>query len=139
MKLSLFFSFLMVCGTIASQDTIKIKRDVNYDKNCFLVVCINKECFTDSISKKLFFGDNNIELRMNSDCTVNKKFDIFVSSFEAFNGEGQYSNAQSSFFTDPQKRIIQKIKPKDILLLKNIIVHAPDGFKKMDDLKIVVN
>lgn len=127
--------------TLGAQDTIKIKRAAIDDSKCRLLICAKKACFTDSISINYFLTDTNIELRINDDCKTKNKSDVFVSSFEAAVMAGkqrQSYGAQSSFFTDPQKKIIRKLKPGESFEIKNIVVHAPDGFRRMNDLQLIL-
>ena len=141
LTVSLFVLFFIFTNTSFAQDTIKIKKNYLSDEDCKLILCFKKQCLSDSIPAKLFLNENNIELRISEKCQAKKKFDVFVSSFELWidnNGKKEFSTAQSSFFTDIQKRSVQNIKSGGSFVLKNIVVHAPDGFKKMDDLYITV-
>lgn len=137
-KIGIICFFLTLSNFIFAQDTIKIKKHADTDdSNCMLLLCIKKACFTDSISKSYFESDTNIELRINDDCKTKLRSDVFVSSFE-LSVNSQSIAAQSSFLTDPQKKIIKKLKPGDSFALKNIVVHAPDGFRKMNDLQLIL-
>jgi len=87
-------------------------------------------------------GEDVLELRINDECPVKKRADVFVSSFEIYaedNGKTMFSTAQSSFFTGRQKKIIQQLKPRSSFWVRNILVHGPDGFRKIDNFKVTLN
>jgi hypothetical protein len=132
--LILFGSFSM------AQDTLKVRRPDD-DRFCTLMLCVKKDCWSDSISKNILSLDNKIELRINDKCNAKKKADVFVKSFEIWtenNGVKNFENAQSSFFTDPQLKILRKLKNGDTFEIRNVLVHAPDGFRKMENIKIIL-
>jgi hypothetical protein len=134
MMLVFYGSFLM------AQDTLKVKRPDD-DRFCTLLICVKKDCWSDSIPTNILSLDNKIELRINDKCNAKKKADVFVKSFEVWtetNGQKNFENAQSSFFTDPQLKIIRKLKKGDAFEVKNVLVHGPDGFRKMDNIKIIL-
>lgn len=131
--------FFFAVETSFSQDTVRIKRPED-DRYCTLMICVKKSCFTDSMPERLFSDDVNIELRINDKCDTKKRADVFVSSFE-LSAEADNSrslSAQSSFFTGPQKTLIRAMKPGEFFIIKNVIVHGPDGFKKMENMKIIL-
>ncbi|MDQ3047550.1 MAG: hypothetical protein M3R27_08395 [Bacteroidota bacterium] len=134
----LFAIVLFLSESASSQDTIRVNRPDRYDLNCELLIGLKKSSYTDSIPLSVFSDDGKPEIRLNEKCTIRKKFDVFVSSFELHPGDQQGSviSSQSSFFSGPQKKLIRKLSPGDSIILKNIVIHAPDGFKKMEDLKI---
>ena len=133
------FSVLFLFGSYAiAQDTIKIERPSNYDANCVVEICLDDKCYSDSIPKKIFVTQKNIELRMNGICTVKKKSDVFISSFEIWSDSDSHKfySSQSNFMNGAQKKIIQKKNLGGFFKIKNILVHAPDGFRKMEDIEI---
>ncbi len=134
----LIFGSLFLSASAFSQDTIRLNRHERYDLNCELLIGFKKSNYTDSIPLSVFNDDGKPELRLNEKCTVRKKFDVFVSSFElnTMNESGQVVSSQSSFFSGPQKKLIQQLSAGDFIILKNIVIHAPDGFKKMEEMKI---
>lgn len=132
------FFLLFIASELFSQDTIKIQRPDDYYP-CNIVVCIGSDCYADSMPRKLFFSNNNIEVRINSVCKANQKHDIFVSAFEVWNknkNNPSFSSASSSFMNDAQKKIIQNIKMGDSFYIKNISLHSPDGFRKRENVEI---
>lgn len=131
--------FLLLCSFATAQDTIKIARPDNYDANCVLEICAGDKCYSDSIPRKIFFSQNNIELRMNGICTVKKKSDVFVSSFEIWENKKespQYASASSSFMNSAQKKVIQKINLGKSFIINNITLHGPDGIRKRDNIEV---
>lgn len=120
-----------------SQDTIKIKRPADYDANCELQLCIKNECFSDSIPLTFFNKNINIELRFTGECTIKKSRDIFVSSFEitvSDDNNSTFVKAESSFMNSEQKNAISSLKKGQYFYIKNVVVHAPDNFRKMSDM-----
>ena len=133
----LIIVFLFLCSFANAQDTIKVKRPDDYYP-CKLVVCVGADCYTDSMPKKVFFK-SNVELRISNTCKAKLKNDIFISSFEVWNNKKespQFAIASSSFMNVAQKKIIQKISIGDSFIIKNVSLHAPDGFNKKDNIEI---
>lgn len=125
-----------------AQDTIKIRRPERGDEYCWVNVYTKGSNYKDSIPLSVLTAGNKLELRFNETCPVMKKADVFVASFElelVINGSVQLSKAESSFFTDPQQRRLQLLKKGDTFKIKNMVIHAPDGFRKVNDLSIIVN
>jgi hypothetical protein len=144
MCIRLLFSFFMLflSAGMFGQDTVHVRKPhADDDRNCRLELCSKKGCFTDSMPAHFLQKDSKLELRINEECNTKKKSDVFVSSFELnteINGISQSLNAQSSFFTDPQLRMITGLKPGDHFNIQNVVVHAPDGFRKMENLQIII-
>ena len=135
--------FLLTIGnSLFAQDTLKVRKySPDDDRYCRLELCARKECYRDTVPLSFFTDDKKPEVRINDDCGARKKTDVFISSFEIkaeINGVKKSSIAQSSFFTDPQLKIIRSLKAGEIFTVSNVVVHAPDGFKKMEDLTIVI-
>lgn len=124
-------------GFIVAQDTIKVKRANFGDEYCWLTIYTHKKVYRDSISVLVIISDDKAELQMNKNCPRLKNDDVFVSSFEV-EWKGQVIKAESSFFTDKQKKMLKDIGPGDSFTIKNVVLHAPDAFKKMEDMKIAV-
>jgi hypothetical protein len=122
-----------------AQDTLRIQRPED-DRYCTLLLCTRDGCFADSIPLEKFSGEGNVELRINDRCDSKKHYDVFVTSFEITTiTDTLHSNAsQSSFFTGTQKKMISRLKKGDAVTIKNIAVHAPDGFKKIEPLQIII-
>lgn len=132
--------FFFTAGNLFSQDTVRIKRPED-DRYCTLKICTKKNCFTDSMPAKVFSDDENVELRIDDRCDTKKRTDVFVSSFELWvevDGDWRSVSAQSSFFTGPQKLRIRALKRGESFTIRNVVIHAPDGFKKMENLKIIL-
>jgi hypothetical protein len=132
--------FLMFINVSFAQDTVKVRRPDD-DRYCTLLLCVKKTCYTDSIPKELVSSDQKTELRINDRCNAKKRTDVFVSSFEVWtesNGVIRSETAHSSFFTDPQLKIIRSLEKGQSFEIKNVVVHAPDAFKKMDNIKIII-
>jgi hypothetical protein len=136
-------SFIVLCFISVfsfAQDTIRVKKVRHYYDNCYLVLCADSNSYKDTIPKALFESEAKIEIRMFKDCEAGKTNDIFVSSFQLeFVSSGVYSElaCSSSFFTDQQKKAITNKKIKSFKIT-SINVHAPDGFRKMPDLEIML-
>jgi hypothetical protein len=139
---AIILPFLLCANILFAQDTVRVKkRGVNDDRYCTLLICSKKECYTDTVLLSFFSGDKKIELRINDRCEAKKRSDIFVSSFEIstdINKVHRSFVAQSSFFTGPQLKIIHDLKPGEMFNVSNVIIHGPDAFRKMDDLKIYI-
>ncbi|MCW3086104.1 MAG: hypothetical protein JWP12_3470 [Bacteroidetes bacterium] len=138
------FVILLLCNVALAQDTVHVRREGRMDDeaSCGPEIYASGSSFTDTIPQSLVTGGNNLELRINADCPVKKKSDVFIVSFEIVVDAGagiKFSSAESSFFTDRQKKLIQKLKPGDSFTIRNIVVHAPDGFKKIDNFKVTLN
>lgn len=127
----------MFPAVLAAQDTIKVKRTGFGDEYCWLTIYTHKKIYKDSISALIMISDSKAELKINENCPRLKNYDVFVSSFEV-EWKGQVVKAESSFFTDKQKKMLKDIGPGDSFTIKNIVLHAPDAFKKMEEMKIAV-
>jgi len=141
MRINIVILYILTGNILYSQDTIKVKRPSSYDNFCFLELCINDSCYTDSIPLSIFSLNNNIELRVSGPCSVKKSKDVFVSSFEINTNENnspKFAAAQSSFMNASQKKCIQQLKVGDTFIIQNISIHGPDSFRKMDDIKIKI-
>ncbi len=136
-------TFMVVCFISVvsfAQDTIRVKKVRQYYDDCYLVLCADTNCYKDTIPTSLFKSEAKIEIRMFKDCEAGKTNDIFVSSFQLeFVSSGVYTElaCSSSFFTDQQKKAITNKKIKSFKIT-SINVHAPDGFRKMPDLEIML-
>ena len=136
-------TFMVVCFISVvsfAQDTIRVKKVRKYYDDCYLVLCTDSNCYKDTIPKSVFESEAKIEIRMFKDCEAGKTNDIFVSSFQLeFVSSGVYTElaCSSSFFTDQQKKAIINKKIKSFKIT-SINVHAPDGFRKMSDLEIML-
>jgi hypothetical protein len=136
-------SFIVLCfiSVISfAQDTIRVKKVRHYYDDCYLVLYADSNSYKDTIPKSIFKSEAKIEVRMFKDCEAGKTNDIFVSSFQLeFVSSGVYSElaCSSSFFTDQQKKAITNKKIKSFKIT-SINVHAPDGFRKMPDLEIML-
>ncbi|MCW3072572.1 MAG: hypothetical protein JWO44_2462 [Bacteroidetes bacterium] len=132
-----FFLFLLAANLLQAQDTIRIQRPED-DRYCSLQLCIKKECFTDSIPLSVLSGDINMELTINDRCDTKKHADVFVTSFEVWTDDKQAITAHSSFFTGMQKKKILGLSKGEAFTIKNVVVHAPDGFTKFDSLRVII-
>jgi hypothetical protein len=85
--------------------------------------------------------DQKLELRINNKCNAKRRSDVFVNTFEVsavIDGKTLTSTAQSSFFTEPQMKIIRALKPGGSFSINNVTVHAPDAFRKIENIKIML-
>ena len=131
----------MFSNFLYAQDTVRVKRPARGDDYCWLMLYTKGVYYKDSLPADALSGESKVELRMNDACPLKKKADIFVSSFEIEtieNGVLQSTKVESSFLTDQQKRRIRAIPPGGFFVIRNIVLHAPDQFRKMDNLKIFV-
>lgn len=138
LPLVMFFLFSL---SLSAQDSIKIRKAPHGDEYCWPVIATGNGHSTDSLSLQALQGDNIIELRINDDCPVKKKADVFVISFEIgvdTEGRSQSIAVPSSFFNGPQKKLILSLQPGQFFMVKNIVIHAPDGFRKMDNFKVTL-
>jgi hypothetical protein len=133
----LAFCLFLPALNLSAQDTIKIHRPED-DRYCSLQICIKKECFTDSIPLAVLTGDINMELSINDRCDTKKHADVFVASFEVWTDGRQALTAHSSFFTGSQKKMMLGLQKGEAFTVKNVVVHAPDGFAKMDSLRVII-
>ena len=127
---------------LLAQDTIKVRRSGRGDEYCWVNVFAKGAYFKDSIPLNIWKDNGKAELRINEACPLKKKNDIFVTSFEielTVGGQKQVTKIESSFFTDKLKDKILLLNKGDSFLIRNIVMHAPDGFRKMDELKIYIN
>ncbi|MCW3103731.1 MAG: hypothetical protein JWO09_2171 [Bacteroidetes bacterium] len=134
------FVCLLAANVLQAQDTVRIRRPED-DRYCTLRICIKKECFTDSIPLSALSGDVNMELTIDDRCDTKKHADVFVASFELWAGSGVTAHslmAYSSFFTGSQKKMLLNLKKGEAFTVKNVVVHAPDGFAKMDSLRVII-
>jgi hypothetical protein len=142
-KFLLLLMVLLLCDAVQAQDTVRVRREESTgDQYCWPEIYASGSRFMDTIPQSLVTNGNNMELQINADCPVKKKSDVFIVSFEIAVDAGagiKFSSAESSFFTDRQKKLIQKLKPGDSFTIRNIVVHAPDGFKKIDNFKVTLN
>lgn len=136
----MFFILYAGCRLLPAQDSIKVRKPGHGDEYCWPVIVAGGEHFISTLSLKALADDSTMELRINDDCPVKKRSDIFIANFEiAADSGGSWSlAAQSSFFTGPQKKRLQRLRPGESFFVKNIVVHAPDGFRKMDNFKIIL-
>ncbi|MDF2438328.1 MAG: hypothetical protein K0Q95_2704 [Bacteroidota bacterium] len=129
-------------NVLFAQDTVRVRKPgVNDDRFCTLLICSKKQCYPDTIPFSFFADDKKAELRIDDRCEAKKRSDIFVASFEIssdINKIHRSSVAHSSFFTGPQLKILRDLKPGETFNVSNVIVHAPDGFRKVEDLKIYI-
>jgi len=132
-----FFLCLLAANALQAQDTVRIRRPED-DRYCKLRICIKKECFTDSIPLSALSGDINMELSIDDRCDTKKHADVFVASFEVCTDDRKVIAAYSSFFTGAQKRMIRSLSKGEAFTIKNVVVHAPDGFAKMDTLRVII-
>lgn len=134
--------FLIAGTALFAQDTVRVRKSTeDEERYCTLQICCKKECFSDTVPLSFFNEDAKPELRINDDCLVKKRAEVFVSSFEVstdINNVHRSSTAQSSFFTGPQLNIISSVKKGETFNLSNVTVHGPDGFSRMENLKITI-
>jgi hypothetical protein len=124
-----------------AQDTIRVKKVRHYYDDCYLVLCADSNCYKDTIPKSIFKSEAKIEVRMYKDCEAGKTKDIFVSSFQlefVSDSVNIRMGSASSFFNDKQKQVIANETNLKSIKLSSIQLHAPDGFKKMPDLEIML-
>jgi hypothetical protein len=136
----IIFALLSICNFLAAQDTVKVRRPDD-DRFCTLVICIRGRCFADSLPDPYLRKEQKLELRINDKCNAKKRSDVFVNSFEILavkDGKTFTSVAQSSFFTEPQMKILRSLKAGELFSINNVTVHAPDGFRKIENIKIII-
>lgn len=137
----MLFILILWSTAVWAQDTIKIRRPNRGDEYCWVNVFAKGGYYKDTIPLSVLNANNKLELRFNETCPVMKKSDVFVASFElelTLNGNIQLSKAESSFFTEKQKSSLGLLKTGDAFKIKNMVIHAPDGFRKVEDLSIIV-
>lgn len=140
MRKYLYILLVLFPAALQAQDTIRV-RSHKSDDYCWPAVYSKGVYYADSLPQAILTDDSKLELRVNEECPVKKRADVFVSSFELelkINGVPELLKVNSSFFTDKQKSSIRRIAPGSCFFIKNLVVHAPDGFRKMEDLKIFV-
>ncbi|HEX8515408.1 MAG TPA: hypothetical protein VF868_04355 [Bacteroidia bacterium] len=128
-----------VTGSFA-QDTVKVRRPDD-DRFCTLMLCLKNECFADTIPAHILRSDQKFELRINEKCNAKKRTDVFVKSFESIiitDGVKEQMAIHSSFFTERQMKAIRNLKPGQSVEIKNVVVHGPDAFRKMEDIKFTI-
>jgi hypothetical protein len=137
----LLITLMQFLGTDGfAQDTIRVAKPDD-DRYCFLTVCSNKICSTDSILKSVLESEAKIELRIDDRCSEKKKGDVFVSSFEIWverNGVKSVEKAYSSFLNGPQSKIIRSLKTGQSFEIKNVVLHTPVGLRKTTDISITI-
>jgi hypothetical protein len=136
----IIFALLSICNLLSAQDTVKVRRPDD-DRFCTLILCIRGQCFADSLPDSKIRKDQKLELRINDKCNAKKRSDVFVYSFEVsavIDGKTLTSVAQSSFFTEPQMKILRSLKPGESFSIKDVTVHAPDAFRKIENIKIII-
>ncbi len=142
-KFFTLFVILLLCDIALAQDTVRVRKEERAgDEYCWPEIYAGGSSFIDTIPQNMVTEGNNLELRINDNCPVKKKSDVFVVSFEIMVDPGtgiKFSSAQSSFFTDRQKKLIRNLKPGSFFTVRNIVIHAPDGFKKIDNFKVTLN
>jgi|GEM_PF-2245015 len=137
-------SFIVLCfiSVISfAQDTIRIKKVRHYYDDCYLVLYADSNSYKDTIPKSIFKSETKIEVRMFKDCEAGKTKDIFVSSFQlefVSDNVNIRMGSASSFFNDKQKQVITNETNLKSIKLSSIQLHAPDGFRKMPDLEIML-
>ena len=137
----LMLFYLYLCNPLLAQDSIRVRKTVPGDEYCWPVIAAGQQHAADSLSFSILQGDNSIELRINDECPAKKKADVFVASFEITvdTGSGRQSiAASSSFFSGPQRKLLLTLRPGQEFMVKNIVIHAPDGFRKMDNFKVTL-
>lgn len=137
-------TFIVVCFLSVvsfAQDTIRVKKVRHYYDDCYLVLYADSNSYKDTIPKSLFKSEAKIEIRMFKDCEAGKTNDIFVSSFQLEFMSDSVNirlGSASSFFNERQKQLIAKDANIKSIKLSSIQLHAPDGFRKMPDLEIML-
>lgn len=136
----IIFVLLNIYNLLPAQDTVKVRRPDD-DRFCTLIICVKDRCFTDSLPDIKIRKDQKLELRINDKCNAKKRSDVFVYSFEVsavIDGKILTSVAQSSFFTEPQMKILRLLKPGESFSINNVALHAPDAFRKIENIKIII-
>jgi hypothetical protein len=137
-------TFMVVCFISVvsfAQDTIRVKKVRHYYDDCYLVLYADSNAYKDTIPKSIFKSEAKIEVRIYKDCEAGKTKDIFVSSFQlefVSDSVNIRMGSASSFFNDKQKQVVANETNLKSIKLSSIQLHAPDGFRKMPDLEIML-
>ncbi len=137
-------SFIVLCFISVvsfAQDTIRVKKVRHYYDDCYLVLYADSNAYKDTIPKSIFKSEAKIEVRIFKDCEAGKTKDIFVSSFQlefVSDSVNIRMGSASSFFNDKQKQVVANETNLKSIKLSSIQLHAPDGFRKMPDLEIML-